>query len=307
MAVRSTSARKSQISTASFRPQPFQHSQKTILKAISCQGIGIHSGVPTTMTLSPAPLGSGITFVRTDLGNALIKASWETVVSTQFCTTIGNQAGVRVSTIEHVLAALAASEVDNVRISLDGPEVPIMDGSAQIFLDLLDHSGFQNQQAPRQLVRVLKNVTVAEGDRIASLSPSPFYELSVDFNFLGQNEKQLQPLVFRPSRDSFRDLIGPARTFGRLEDAINLRSMGFAKGSSLENTVVYEGDRLLNETGLRYPDECARHKILDAMGDLHLSGGLILGKFHGVHAGHGLHLKLLQALFADPLAWTLEN
>ena len=270
---------------------------------MSCQGIGVHSGNTVTMTLSPAALGTGITFVRTDLGNVTIKASWETVVDTHFCTTIGNHKGVTVSTVEHLFAALAASGIDNLRVELDGPELPIMDGCSQFFSTLLDQAGIRNQRAPRRLIRVLKTVTVEEGSRSATLSPSPFYELEVDFDFGDRVAIDPQHLVFRPARDSFQELIASARTFGLLEDAKKLQEMGFAKGASLDNTVVFDGALVLNEEGLRYPDECARHKILDAMGDLHLAGGLILGKFHGVRAGHGLHYKLLQALFTDPEAW----
>ncbi len=248
-----------------------------------------------------------MTFVRTDLGNIALKASWKTVVDTQFCTTIGDHKGVTVSTVEHLLAALAANGIDNIRVELDGPELPIMDGCSHFFSTLLEQAGTRDQQAPRRILRVLKTVSVAEGSRTATLSPSPFYELSVEFDFGERASIETQHLTFRPSRDNFLNLIAPARTFGLLADAEKLRAVGLAKGASLENTVVYDGSKVLNEEGLRYTDECARHKILDAMGDLHLAGGLILGKFHGVRAGHGLHYKLLQALFADPTQYSVTS
>lgn len=285
--------------------QQVVHYQKTISSIVSCQGIGVHSGAPVTLTLSPAPLGSGVTFIRTDLGNVEIKASWRTVVDTRFCTTIGNTQGVTVSTIEHLMAALAAQGIDNIRVDINGPELPIMDGSAEPFSTLLEEAGVKDQKAPRRVIRILKTVTVEEEDRKASLSPSPSYELEVDFDFAGRTALEHQRQVFRPLEDDFAEDIASARTFGLLEDAEKVWAMGLAKGASLENTLVYEGTKVLNEDGLRYEDECVRHKVLDALGDLHLAGGLILGKFQGVRTGHGLHHKLLLALFADPTAWTV--
>ncbi len=286
--------------------QQVLYHQKTLSTPVSCHGIGVHSGAPATLTLHPAPVGSGVTFVRTDLGGAEIKASWRTVVDTRFCTTIGNAQGVTVSTVEHLMAALAAHGIDNVRVDINGPELPIMDGSAAPFFTLLEEAGVHDQTAPRRVIRVLKTVTVEEGDRTASLSPAPFYEIEVDFDFAGRTALERQHQVFRPLRDDFAKEIASARTFGLLEDAEKVWAMGLAKGASLENTLVYEGTNVLNEDGLRYDDECVRHKVLDALGDLHLAGGLILGKFHGTRTGHALHHTLLQALFADPTAWSLE-
>lgn len=286
------------------RPQAV-HTQKTIASSASCEGIGVHSGAPATLTLHPAPTGSGVTFVRTDLEGAEIKASWKTVVDTRFCTTIGNAQGVTVSTIEHLMAALAAQGIDNIRVEINGPELPIMDGSAAPFSALLEQAGVKTQNSPRRVIRVLKTITVEEGDRKASLSPSSVYELDVDFDFAGRTALDQQRQIFRPLEDDFAEDIGPARTFGLLEDAEKVWAMGLAKGASLDNTLVYEGTTVLNEDGLRYEDECVRHKVLDALGDLHLAGGLILGKFHGVRSGHGLHHQLLVALFADPTAWAI--
>ncbi len=283
-----------------------QHHQKTIANMVSCQGIGVHSGSPATVTLHPAPSGSGITFMRTDLGSIEVKASWQTVVDTRFCTTIGNGQGVNISTVEHLMAALAASGIDNIRVEIDGPELPIMDGSAHPFVALVEEAGVKEQYAPRRMIRVLKTVTVKEGDRQVSLSPAPYYEIEVDFDFAGRTSLAPQHRVFRPLEEDFGEDISAARTFGLLEDAEKLWAMGLSKGASLENTLVYDGTEVLNEEGLRYADECVRHKVLDALGDLHLAGGQILGKFHGTRTGHGLHHKLLLALFADPSAYAIE-
>ena len=283
------------------------HYQKTIANAVSCQGIGIHSGALVTLTLYPAIAGSGITFVRTDLGGVEVKASWRTVIDTRFCTTIGNSQGVTVSTIEHLMAALAASGIDNVRVEIDGPELPILDGSAHPFVSLIEEAGLQDQHVSRQIIRVLKTVTVTEGDRKVSLSPAPYYEIEVDFDFAGRTTLAAQNLTFRPLEEDFSEEISSARTFGLLEDAQKVWAMGLSKGASLDNTLVYDGTNVINEEGLRFDNECVRHKVLDALGDLHLAGGLILGKFHGIRTGHGLHHKLLLALFADPTAWEIEK
>lgn len=283
------------------------HRQKTVAHVVSCEGVGVHSGTPVTLTLHPAPLGAGITFVRTDLGGIEVKADWSTVVDTRLCTTIGNGKGVTISTIEHLMAALAASGIDNVIVEVDGPELPIMDGSAEPFVALVDEAGIQDQRAPRQIIRVLKEVTVTEGDRSATLSPSSSYEIEVDFDFGGRSNLPAQHMVFYPLSDDFAKDISAARTFGHLEDAEKLWSLGLSKGASLNNTLVFDGEKVLNEDGLRYGDECVRHKVLDALGDLHLAGGLILGKFHGFRTGHGLHNKLLRALFADSRNYSISD
>lgn len=283
------------------------HCQKTIENVVSCTGIGVHSGAPVTVTLYPAVSGSGITFVRTDLGEVEILAHWQAVVDTRQCTTIGNSPKATVSTIEHLMAALAANGIDNLRIEINGPELPIMDGSAKPFMDLIDKAGIREQRASRRVIRILKTITVEEGDRKASLSPASDYEIEVDFDFAGRILLAPQNYVFRPMEEDFAEDIASARTFGLLEDAEKIWAAGLAKGASLENTLVFDGGNVLNEEGLRYEDECVRHKVLDVLGDLHLAGGLILGKFHGVRTGHGLHLKLLQALFADADAYVIES
>ncbi len=305
----SISVEKSQSQICVLIPELEQHvqyHQKTIANVVSCQGIGVHYGSLTTMTLHPAVSGSGITFIRTDLGSIEVKALWQNVVDTRFCTTIGNNQGVTVSTIEHLMAALAASGIDNVRVEIDGPELPILDGSAQPFVALVEEAGIREQHAPRKTIRVLKTITVEEGDRKVSFVPAPYYEIEVDFDFAGRTALAPQHRIFRPLEEDFAEDISAARTFGLLEDAEKMWAKGLSKGASLENTLVYDGMEVVNEDGLRYQDECVRHKVLDALGDLHLAGGLILGKFHGTRTGHGLHHKLLLALFADPSAYAIE-
>lgn len=283
------------------------HPQQTIAKKVSCQGIGVHSGKTVKLTLLPAFPSNGIVFVRTDLQGQEVKANWQHVVDTNRSTTIGNQTGAIISTIEHLMAALAAHGIDNLRIEIDGPELPIMDGSASAFVDLLKEAGVKKQTTPRQAVHILKTVTVQEDKQSASLSPSSTYEIEVGFDFAGRTALETQHLTFRPLEDCFTQHIASARTFGLLEDAEKIWAMGLAKGASLENTLVYEGTSVINDEGTRYPDECVRHKVLDVMGDLHLVGGPIIGKFSGIRPGHGLHHKLLLALFADPTAWEIRN
>ncbi len=308
-ALRSVSVERLQPSICALIPDlkpAVRFYQRTIENMVSCQGIGVHSASSVTVTLHPAVSGSGITFIRTDLGGVEIKAFWQTVVETRWCTTIGNREGVTVATIEHLMAALAASGIDNVRIEIDGPELPIMDGSAQPFVELVEKAGVKEQRSARKMIRVLKKVTVEEGNRKVSLEPSPYYEIEVDFDFAGRIPLASQRCIFRPLQEDFAEDISSARTFGLLEDAEKMWAMGLSKGASLENTLVYDGPRVMNEKGLRYEDECVRHKVLDALGDLHLAGGLILGKFHGVRTGHALHHKLLLALFADPKAYVID-
>lgn len=308
-ALHSVSIEKNQSTIASLIPElgrRIHYYQKTLVNAVSCHGIGVHSGTAVTVTLYPAPAGSGITFVRTDLGGAEIKALWHTVVDTRQCTTIGNGQGATLSTIEHLMAALAASGIDNSRVEVSGPELPILDGSAQPFVALIEEAGVREQHVSRRLIRVLKTVTVEEGNRKVSLSPAPYYEIEIDFDFADRIAVASQHLVFRPLEEDFSEEIAAARTFGLLEDAEKIWALGLAKGASLDNTLVYDGTQVVNQDGLRYEDECVRHKVLDALGDLHLAGGLILGKFHGVRTGHSLHHKLLMALFADPSAYAIE-
>ena len=274
----------------------------------SIQGIGVHSGTEVNLTLKPGISGKGIVFVRTDKENAQIPARWNTVVDTRNCTTIANQDGVTISTIEHIMAALAARGVDDAIVEVDGPELPILDGSAAPFLELVDKAAPATKTTPRRLVLIKETITVDGDDgRKAQLSPSGNASFTVDFSFCGRANFPDQRTEFSLLDDSFDNHIASARTFGLLEDAEKIKALGLAKGASLDNTVVFDKDRVVNQDGTRFDDECARHKILDAIGDLHLAGGLILGHYHGVHTGHTLNNKLLQKLFATPSAFEIQE
>lgn len=273
--------------------------QITIKRAVNASGVGLHSGKKVTLTLHPAAVDHGIVFQRLDLeGAPTIRALWDRVTESQLCTMIAEN-GVSVATIEHLMAALRAASIDNVLVTLDGPEVPIMDGSAEPFAFLLSCAGIQKQKAPKKYLRILKTVTVSDGDKSASFEPGdvPAYEFEVDFDHpvIGHQERRLT-LV----NGNFLTQVSRARTFGFAHEVEYMRSKGLAQGGSLDNAIVLDREKVLNENGLRFSDEFVRHKILDAVGDLYLAGAPILGHYRGVKAGHALNNKLLRAIFADP-------
>jgi UDP-3-O-[3-hydroxymyristoyl] N-acetylglucosamine deacetylase len=278
--------------------------QKTIKTAIACTGIGLHSGERVRMALRPAEAGTGIVFRRTDVGvdAADIRALWSNVVDTRLCTAIGNRAGTRVATIEHLMAALAGAEIDNLVVELDAAEVPVMDGSAAPFVFLVECAGVVEQDAPRRAIQVLAPVAVGDADRRASLAPAAGF--SVDFSIDFES-----PVIARQRRAvelepwSFRQEVARARTFGFAHEVAALRKAGLARGGSLENSVVIDGDRVVNEDGLRYEDEFVRHKILDCVGDLYLAGAPLLARVGAERSGHRLNNQLLRALFARRDAW----
>ena len=278
--------------------------QRTVRGSAECSGVGVHSGAPVTMRLCPAPEHTGIVFVRTDLKNGArrIPARWDCVVDTQLCTVVGNASGAKVATIEHLMAALYAYGIDNAVIEIDGPEVPVMDGSADAFVFLIEMAGIVAQAAPRRVIEVLKPVTVRHGDSYASLVPASDSHYSFDIAF-AQAPINRQSYDFTLAADSFKSELSRARTFGFYEDVDRLRKMGLARGGSLENAIVIKDDKILNEDGLRYGDEFVRHKLLDAVGDLALAGAVIHGHFQGHCSGHALNNELLRALFADATAW----
>ena len=272
------------------------------------QGIGVHSGQSVNLHIHPADLGCGIIFIRTDKDNQEIPARWDTVVNTQNNTTIGNESGVTVSTIEHLMAAFAALGVDDARVEIDGPEMPIMDGSAAPFIELVKQAGIKERGGKRSVIRILMPVTVeGDDDRKVELTPAHSPLITVDFGFHGRVNCPDQSYSFHPLSENFADDIAPARTFGLLEDAEKIKAMGLARGASLENTVVYDKERILNPEGLRFDTECARHKILDIVGDLHLAGGLIWGQYHGVQTGHSLNNMLLRELFSKPECFEISR
>ncbi len=288
---------------------PSREMQKTIQSVVSFEGVGVHSGDCISLSIYPAGPGHGITFVRTDVQDKdnVVQAHWDRVVDTNFCTGIANDAGVSVRTIEHVMAALYACEIDNARIEVNGGEVPIVDGSSAPFVALIEEAGIQQQQASRAQIEILKTVTVKGDDgRYVSLHPAKHFSITATHEFGDKADLRAQKYSYDGDVTSFKENIMRARTFGFMQDVEKLWSSGLAKGGSLDNAVVIDGSRVLNKEGFRYPDECVRHKILDAAGDLYLAGAPILGRYEGLQCGHGLNNKLLRALFADSSAWSLQ-
>lgn len=279
--------------------------QRTFKAAISCVGVGLHSGKPASLTLRPAAIDAGIVFKRTDVGGAAIPAKWDHVVDSRMCTTIGNGNGVAIGTVEHLMAALAGCGIDNAVVEVDGPEVPIMDGSAQPFVAMVAAAGVVNQGAPRRVIRVLKTVSVEFGNSQARLSPGSCLSLDVAIDF-ASGAVARQSLSIGVVNGSFARELAGARTFGFLHEVEKLWAAGLAKGGSLDNAVVVSGDKVLNQEGLRFDDEFVRHKILDAVGDLYLAGAPIIGNFHGVRSGHATNNALLRALFADSRCWKFD-
>jgi len=256
------------------------------------------------LSIRPAPAGHGVVFVRTDIKDKdnRVQVSGEAVIGTRLGTVIANAAGASISTIEHLMAALAALGVDNALIELDGPEVPIMDGSAQPFVELLDRAGFRRQEQPQRYIEVLEPVIVHEGDKSAALLPCERFEMFFEIEFptavIGRQSVDLEI-----TEETFRTELADCRTFGFAEEVEALRAVGLARGGSLENAVVIEGDVLLNPEGLRRPDEFVRHKALDAVGDLYVLGAPLLARFEGRKAGHSLNIAVVRALLARPEAW----
>jgi len=276
--------------------------QKTLKNAIGCGGIGLHTGAKVSMTLLPADENSGIVFKRTDIhgGQTVIAADWRNVTDSQLCTAISKN-GATICTIEHLMAALSAAGIDNAVIELNGPEVPIMDGSAAPFVFLIECAGIVEQSAPRRAVVVKKPVSVTVGDKSAAIEPGAGFSIGFDIDFSSAAVRR-QTFAFDLVDGSFKSDIARARTFGFEHEVSALRAQGLLKGGSLENAVVVSGDKVLNASGLRYADEFVRHKVLDSVGDLYLAGMPLIGRFHGSRSGHRMNHQLLQALFADKSA-----
>jgi UDP-3-O-[3-hydroxymyristoyl] N-acetylglucosamine deacetylase len=281
--------------------------QHTLAGPAICAGVGLHSGQRVRLSIRPAPVNTGIVFVRTDLsGDNRVRVAAEAVTQTRLCTVITNAAGVSVATIEHLMAALAALDVDNAVVELDGPEVPIMDGSALPFIQLIDRAGRRVQEAERQYIEILETVEAVDGAKIARLSPSDRFEVAFEIGFdsaaIGRQRVDLTV-----TETSFRRELADCRTFGFLSEVNALREAGLARGGSMENAVVIDGDRVLNPEGLRRPDEFVRHKALDAVGDLYVLGAPILGRFEGVYGGHHMNNLAVRALLARPSAYRLRT
>jgi UDP-3-O-[3-hydroxymyristoyl] N-acetylglucosamine deacetylase len=278
--------------------------QRTVNNAINCTGIGLHSGRHVNVRLVPASAGTGVTFRRVDL-DLDIPARFDHVVDTRLCTVIGlpDRPEARVGTVEHLMAALYAAGIDNIVVEVDGPELPVLDGSAEPWMFLLDCAGTTELEAPVLEIEVLRRVTVTDGQAFAELRPSAAgcLDLTVAIEFAAPAiGRQALGLTLRG--DAFRE-VARARTFTLAQEIAGLRAAGLARGGSLDNAVVVDGDFVLNPTGLRMRDEFVRHKLLDAVGDLGLAAGRLHGRFVGHRSGHALNNKVLRALFADPANW----
>jgi UDP-3-O-[3-hydroxymyristoyl] N-acetylglucosamine deacetylase len=282
--------------------------QTTLNDRVTLEGIGVHSGLPVSMSLHPAEADTGIVFLRTNLDHGHereIEAHHSVVVDTRLCTVIGDPARGSVSTVEHLMAALRGLSIDNVVVEVDGPEMPIMDGSARRFVEAIDQVGIDTLRSRRRSIRVLKPIRVEMGRSWGELLPyDNGFRLDVEIDFetplIGRQRKALDltPATFR------RDLAG-ARTFGFVKDVEQLWKLGLALGSSLENSVAIADDRVINPEGLRWSDEFVRHKVLDAVGDLALAGAPLEAKFRSYCGGHKLNFMMLEALFSDDSAWTM--
>jgi UDP-3-O-[3-hydroxymyristoyl] N-acetylglucosamine deacetylase len=278
--------------------------QKTFKTSIHCTGTGLHSGAKVSMTLNPAPAGTGIVFRRTDVPSAIadIRALWSNVVDTRLCTAVGNEDGVRVSTIEHLMSALYGGEIDNAIIEINGPEVPIMDGSAQPFVFLIECAGVVEQDAPRRAIQIVRPVSIAEGKRSVTLAPAADFSVEFEFDF-ENGALSAQEFFMAVDPATFRTEVSRARTFGFAEEVARLRAAGLARGGSLDNAVVIGNGRVLNKDGLRFQDEFVRHKVLDCVGDLYLAGGPVIGNVRCIRSGHRHNNIVLRALFEQPDAW----
>ena len=280
------------------------HRQKTTVAPAIIAGVGVHTGDRVRLAVRPAPAGAGIVFVRTDIKDRdnRIPVSGEAVVDARLNTMIENAAGVRLSTIEHLMAAFAALGVSNAVVEVDGPELPILDGSALQFVQLLDRAGFRRQEAPVRYIEILEPIRVQDGDKTAALLPCDRYEMRFEIDFdtpvIGN-----QVVDFVVDEETFRNEIMAARTFGFAHEVEALRRAGLARGGSLENAVVIDGDQILNPGGLRMEREFVKHKALDAIGDLYVLGAPLLGRYEGVKAGHAINNLLVRELLARPQAW----
>jgi UDP-3-O-[3-hydroxymyristoyl] N-acetylglucosamine deacetylase len=276
--------------------------QTTLQETVLVEGVGVHGAKPVRLLLHPAEARSGLTFLRTNLEGGqrcLIDARHTSITATALCTVVSGENGASISTVEHVLSALAGLGVDNALIEVDGPEMPIMDGSSLAFVEAIEQAGIRVLPRQRKVVKVLRKVSVELGRAHAELTPSEaglHFDVEIDFDdaAIGRQRRlfTLEPRAFR------RD-IASARTFGFLKDAEKLRGMGYALGASLENTVVVDSDGVMNPDGLRYGDEFVRHKILDAIGDLSLAGATLQGSYRAFCPGHKLNFMMLDALFSN--------
>jgi len=283
--------------------------QTTVNSTVICAGIGVHSGARAKMVIKPADTNTGIRFRRTDLDSpSEILARGDQVTEVQLGTTLMNEAGETVATVEHFLAACAGMGIDNLLVDIDGPEVPIMDGSSAVFCELFHNAGLKAQTAPRRRIRILETVEVQDGIKWARLSPSQDNILTLKAKIEFETRAiGTQQMAMRLMPGLFARDIAYARTFGFARDVETLKSMGLARGGSLDNAVVIDGDEIVNPEGLRSDDEFIRHKLLDAVGDLMLAGAPIAGMYEARQPGHAMNNKLVRALLDRPEAWCWET
>ena len=287
---------------------PFEAFQHTVGAVVSCEGVGLHGGEPVRLTLRPAAADAGVVFVRSDVRDRdnRVPVSAGAVFRTVLHTEIRNAAGVTVSTIEHLMAALAALGVDNALVELDRAELPIMDGSSADFVSLIERAGLRRQGTPRRYLEMVERVEVRDGAKLAALEPSPLFELDVSIDFeaacIGR-----QRVALAVDAESFKRELSRCRTFGFAADVHALRAMGLARGGGMHNAVVVDGDRVLNPEGLRRPDEFVRHKALDAVGDLYVLGMPVLGRFEARLVGHGINNLLARAVAERPSSWRVRT
>ncbi len=288
-----------------FQDRAFQH---TLRAPALFAGVGVHTGAYTRVNVRPAPADAGIVFVRLDVldRDNRVPAAAEAVCRTQLGTVIGNAAGVTVSTIEHLMAAFVMLGIDNAVVELDGPEMPIMDGSSEPFVRILDRAGRRSQEAARRYIEILKPVEVIDGEKRAALKPAARFEVAFEIRFPSAAIGR-QVVDMAMDGPAFRRELADCRTFGFLHEVEALRAAGLARGGSMDNAVVVEGDRILNPEGLRRPDEFVRHKALDAIGDLYVLGAPVIGRFEGELAGHAINNLLVRALLARPDAWSVKT
>ena len=273
--------------------------QQTISEPIIVKGIGLHSGVNTIMKLLPADIDYGIKFVRKDINNNnIVDALWSNVTNTKLSTTISNKYGISISTIEHLMSALSGLHIDNLKIEIDGPEVPIMDGSSKEFVDLIEKIPIKILNKKRKIIKIKKELKIIDNESSVQLKPNDQFAIDFEIDFPSQVISK-QSCQLQLINGNYKTDIASARTFGFEKDVDMLRSNGLALGGSLQNAVVVGDHKILNKEGLRFKDEFVRHKILDSIGDLYLAGAPIQGYFYGNKSGHRLNNLLLKSLFSD--------
>jgi len=280
--------------------------QQTLLKAVSCAGVGLHSGLPVTLTLKPAPTNTGVVFInRNGKNGASLAASIEHVVPTELCTAIGGN-GFQVKTIEHVLSALAGLDVDNVYVELDAGEAPVMDGSAAHFVRLIRSAGVVPQNRRQPYLKITRPIEVVDGTRRVRIEPSSTTRVTYSIHY-DHPLIQTQTFIYEHSAHAFEREIADARTFGFLQEVEALWARGLGQGGNLDNTIVLSHDGILNESGLRFANEFVRHKILDLIGDFSLLGVPFIGHLIAERSGHAIHTRLVQQILNHPDSWVLLN